>query len=113
MGLTWVDLKALLAAGDRTAFLSFYAFFRRAAFVPPTVTPLSLEAMLRESVDYARGISDSLKAQVFDALRHLAQGFLDYPGNGLTADGPTLTTITAGSRPLLVGITLLCLLRHL
>ena len=77
-----VDLKDLVEANDPRAFLYFYAFFRRAAFEPPVGDALTLDGMLRESVDYARGVSESLKAQVFDALRHIAQGFLDYPRNG-------------------------------
>ena len=39
--------------------------------------------MLAESQAYEQGVSENLKAQVYDALRHLGQGFLDYPGNGL------------------------------
>lgn len=83
-----VDLPAVTAADDPAAFLYFYAFFRRAAF---DAGPLSLAALLAASADYARGVSDTLKRQVYDALRHIAQGFLDHPGNGLApgaADGP-------------------------
>ena len=77
-----VDLKDLADANNPETFLYFFAFFRRAAFDPPVGDALTLDGMLRESVDYARGVSESLKAQVFDALRHIAQGFLDYPRNG-------------------------------
>src|SRR5215216_1747980 len=42
------------------------------AAIAPTV--------LKESADYARGVGTSLRGQVYDALKHLAQGFLDYPG---------------------------------
>ena len=76
------DLKELADANDPEAFLYFFAFFRRAAFAAPLGDALTLDGMLRESVDYARGVSESLKAQVFDALRHIAQGFLDYQRNG-------------------------------
>jgi len=72
-----VDLKDLVDAGDPEAFLYFYAFFHRSAFEDH---PLGVAALLRESADYARGVSETLKGQVYDALRHLAQGFLDYPG---------------------------------
>ncbi|MBX0328120.1 hypothetical protein K2Z83_10565, partial [Oscillochloris sp. ZM17-4] len=78
-----VDLQELADSNEPEAFLYFYAFFRRAAFAPALGDALTLDGMLRESVDYARGVSESLKAQVFDALRHLAQGFLDYGRNGL------------------------------
>ena len=92
-----VDLRDLADAGDAHAFLYFYAFFRRAAFDSPLADALTLEAMLRESADYARGVSESLKLQVFDALRHLAQGLLDYPRNQLAPTPETLQTIYANS----------------
>ncbi|HVB22051.1 MAG TPA: TaqI-like C-terminal specificity domain-containing protein [Ktedonobacteraceae bacterium] len=80
-----VDLPALLASGDIAAFLYFYAFFRRAAFEQQ---PLGIAALLKESVDYAQGISESLKDQVYQALRSIAQGFLDHSANGLAASDP-------------------------
>jgi hypothetical protein len=85
-----VDLAELLAGRDAQRFLYFYGFFRRAAF---DAHPLGLAAMLKRSLDYTREIGDSLKTQVYDALRHLAQGFLDYAPNGLTPDAATLKTI--------------------
>jgi type I restriction-modification system DNA methylase subunit len=85
-----VDLSALLQAGDVKNFLYFYAFFRRQAFEPG---PLGLDAILSASVEYARGVGDSLKEQVYEALRHLAQGFLDYMPNHLQTDPPTLRAI--------------------
>ena len=85
-----VDLPALLETGDAGQFLYFYAFFHRAAFEPQ---PLGVAALLKASSDYARGVGDTLKAQVYEALRHLAQGFLDHPQNGLQADPATLKAI--------------------
>ncbi|WP_129629880.1 Eco57I restriction-modification methylase domain-containing protein [Candidatus Oscillochloris fontis] len=92
-----VDLKDLAEANDPEAFLYFYAFFRRAAFAPALPETLTLAAMLRESVDYARGLSESLKLQVFDALRHIAQGLLDYPRNRLEPTAEHLAQIYAHS----------------
>ncbi|HVB76016.1 MAG TPA: Eco57I restriction-modification methylase domain-containing protein, partial [Ktedonobacteraceae bacterium] len=80
-----VDLPALLKS-DLKAFMYFYTFFRRAAFDPG---PLSLDAILSDSTDYARGVSESLREQVYDALRYVAQGFLDYPQNRLTPSPET------------------------
>jgi len=81
-----VDLPALLQNPDPDAFTYFYAFFHRSAFEPH---PLGVSALLRESLDYARGVGNTLKVQVYDALRHLAQGFLDYAPNGLAGDPDT------------------------
>ncbi len=83
-----VDLPELVQSGNVERFLYFYAFFRRAAFDPssgsgPAAGSLCLAELLRASVEYAHGVGTTLKSQVYDALRHLAQGFLDYPGNAL------------------------------
>ena len=78
-----VNLPELLQTNDVNNFLYFYAFFRRQAFEPGD---LSIEAIRLASVDYARGVGDSLKVQVYEALRHVAQGFLDYPPNNLQSD---------------------------
>jgi type I restriction-modification system DNA methylase subunit len=85
-----VDLPALVASNDPEAFLYFYAFFHRSAF---EAQPLGLNALLEESNNYARGVGESLRTQVYDALKHLAQGFLDYPANALQPDSDTLKQI--------------------
>ena len=93
-----VDLPALLADPDPTAFLYFYAFFHRSAF---ETHPLGVSALLRESMDYAREIGNTLKSQVYEALRHLAQGFLDYTPNALPHDEATRKKIYDSSLILL------------
>jgi Eco57I restriction-modification methylase/TaqI-like C-terminal specificity domain/N-6 DNA Methylase len=85
-----VSLPELLEHNDPATFLYFYAFFRRAAFDDHA---LGLRAILQASTDFARGISENLKQQVYAALRHIAQGFLDYPPNHLSPDAATLKTI--------------------
>ncbi|MBA2692766.1 MAG: hypothetical protein H0U65_09770 [Rubrobacter sp.] len=87
-----VDLPELVEnGGDSEAFLYFFAFFRRAAFDGDG--EFSLRNILAESEDYARSIGDSLKLQVYEALLHIAQGFLDHSQNGLDAEPGTLRTI--------------------
>ncbi|MBV9709105.1 MAG: Eco57I restriction-modification methylase domain-containing protein [Chloroflexi bacterium] len=81
-----VDLPAVLHSGDADYFLYFYVFFCRAAF---DAHALGVAAILQESIDYAKGVSESLKDQVYEALRHVAQGFLDFPPNKLTSDDLT------------------------
>ncbi len=85
-----VDLLALAGGTDDDAFLYFYAFFHRRAF---NAGPLALDELLRQSAQYARGVSETLKTQVYEALRHLAQGFLDHPANGLSTDAASLKAI--------------------
>ncbi len=85
-----VDLELLTLHGTPEDFRYFYAFFRRPAFADQ---PLSAAAMLSASVEAARAIGDNLRQQVYLALRHLAQGFLDYRANALTNDPATLKQI--------------------
>ena len=80
-----VDLPALLH-GDVESFLYFYIFFRRGAFDPG---PLSLDFILQASTEFARGLSDSLRDQVYGALRSVAQGFFEYKANGLVPSPET------------------------
>ena len=80
-----VDLPALLESAETQDFLYFYVFFRRAAF---DAHPPGVAEILRESIEYALGVSNSLKDQVYTALRHVAQGFLDYAPNQLSPDDP-------------------------
>ncbi|MGB8345891.1 MAG: TaqI-like C-terminal specificity domain-containing protein [Ktedonobacteraceae bacterium] len=89
-----VDLPALLETGDAAQFLYFYAFFRRAAFDVQRgqgqATAPTVAAILQESLDYARGISEALEQQVYDALRLVAQGFLDFAPNQLSTEDSAL-----------------------
>ncbi len=85
-----VNLPELLETGNINNFLYFYAFFRRQAFDPGD---LSIEAIRLASIDYARGVGDSLKTQVYEALRHVAQGFLDYRSNKLNTEPDTLKAV--------------------
>jgi type I restriction-modification system DNA methylase subunit len=80
-----VDLPELLISGNVEQFLYFYAFFHRAAF---DQQPLGVAAILKESVDYAQNVGESLKKQVYEALRQVAQAFLDYTPNSLNPDDP-------------------------
>lgn len=88
-----VDLPALLDQGDPEAFKYFYLFFWREAFIDQPDAPAWLTQALEQSRVYARGVSDSLRDQVYEALRHLAQGFLDFPANKLKPDPATLKAI--------------------
>lgn len=94
-----VDLEDLLTAGNTEAFLYFYAFFSRAALEP--ANPLNISQILAQSTEYALGVGKTLKTQVFDALLHIAQGFLDFEGNKLATDADSLEKIYDNSLILL------------
>jgi len=99
-----VDLPFLLmpdGVSDEIAlrnFLYFYTFFRRQAF---DSGPLSLEQILLASTEYAQGVSEGLRQQVYDALRYVAQGFFDHPDNKLTSTPETCRLIYDNSLTLL------------
>lgn len=85
-----VDLPLLLETGDAEQFRYFYQFFDSRA-----ITSGFLEKVLVKSRDYEQGVGRNLKEQVYDALRELAQGFLDFPANGFQADTLTPDELTA------------------
>lgn len=93
-----VDIEELVAENDPARFLYFYALFRREAFDEGNV---SLAEILRGSAEYARKVGDSLKEQVYEALKHISQGFLDYAPNNLQPDADTLKVIYDNSLILL------------
>ena len=85
-----VDLPDLIEQGDVDAFGYFFHFFRREAFTGP---PTWLDQVLEESRAYEQGVGENLKSQVYDALRSLAQGFLDFPANKLAPTPENLQAI--------------------
>ncbi|MCB0176494.1 MAG: N-6 DNA methylase, partial [Anaerolineae bacterium] len=88
-----VDLPALIEQQNADAFKYFALFFRREAFTAPPGREPFLNRVLAQSRAYSRGVSDTLKEQVYEALRYLAQGFLDLPANRLDPTPATLQAI--------------------
>jgi len=74
-----VDLAQLIEQGDTNAFRYFVLFFRAAAFHPDAEGRCWLDEVVTQSTAYALRVGDELKERVYEALRLLAQGFLDYP----------------------------------
>jgi type I restriction-modification system DNA methylase subunit len=89
-----IDLAALLTDnGDLETFRYFYCLFRRDAFTPNANGTSFLDHVLGESQRYTVGVSDDLKNRVYDALRLLIGGFLDFPHNRLDRANPPLDEI--------------------
>lgn len=78
-----IDLPQILAARDIEAFKYFYLFFRRQAFVRDPEGLCFLDRVYQGSLEYAREVGDGLKDSVYKALRILAEGFVQTPGNNL------------------------------
>ena len=77
-----VDLAALLTDNtDLETFRYFYCLFRRDAFIPDASGTSFLDHVLGKSQRYTIAVSDDLKNSVYDALRLLIGGFLNFPRN--------------------------------
>ena len=86
-----VDLAALLTQNqDLEIFRYFYCLFWRDAFIPDSSGASFLDLVLGESQQYTVAVSDDLKNRIYDALRLLIGGFLDFPRNGLDQANPPL-----------------------
>ena len=82
-----VDLAALLTEnGDLNAFRYFYCLFRRDAFIPDPSGTSFLDLVLTESQQYTVAVSDDLKNRVYDALRLLIGGFLEFPAQSISTE---------------------------
>ena len=89
-----VDLAALLTDNpDLETFRYFYCLFQRDAFIPDPSGTSFLDLVLTESQQYTVAVSDDLKNRVYDALRLLIDGFLNFPRNRFDAANPLLGKI--------------------
>ena len=89
-----VDLAALLSENrDLDAFRYFYCLFPRDVFIPDSSGTSFLDLVLTESQQYTVAVSDDLKNRVYDALRMLIDGFLNFPRNRFDAANPPLDEI--------------------
>ena len=89
-----IDLAALLSENrDLDAFRYFYYLFRRDAFIPDPSGTSFLDLVLTESQQYTVGVSNDLRNRVYDALRLLIGGFMDFPRNTLDRANPPLGEI--------------------
>lgn len=75
-----IDLEEIILRNDAEAFVYFYLFFSKDAFVPDAATGKTwLEQHLKETEEYASRVSDKLKNLIFDHIfEGLATGFIEY-----------------------------------
>jgi len=76
-----IDLPELLDAVDRgsdfEAFKEFYLFFRQEAFLPDQTGDSFLDDVYDESSIFAEELGEDLQENIYEAIRVLAEGFLD------------------------------------
>ncbi len=78
-----IDLPTLIATNDIDNFRYFYYFFRMEAFLPFQEGDPFLERVLHGSVEYANGIGDDLKDNVYRAMQKIGEGFFNWNQNKL------------------------------
>ena len=76
-----IDLPELLDVvddeGDLEAFKEFYLFFRQEAFLPDQTGDCFLDDVYDESSVFAQELGEDLQENIYEAIRVLAEGFLD------------------------------------
>jgi len=78
-----IDLPTLITTDDIENFRYFYYFFRMEAFLPSKEGDPFLERVLHGSVEYANGIGDDLKDNVYRAMQKIGEGFFNWNQNKL------------------------------
>jgi len=72
-----IDLPTLLEQGGLEEFKYFYLFFRREAFVEDASGDCFLDDVYDESNTFAEALGEDLQNNIYEAIRVLAEGFLD------------------------------------
>jgi len=76
-----IDLPELLdvvdSENDFEAFKEFYLFFRQPAFLPDQTGDCFLDDVYDESSIFAEELGEDLQENIYEAIRVLAEGFLD------------------------------------
>jgi len=78
-----VDLPTILEGGDLEDFKYFYLFFRHEAFVEDATGDCFLDDVYEESNVFAEELGEDLQENIYEAIRVLSEGFLQYSGNDL------------------------------
>jgi len=81
-----VDLPTVLENGDLEDFKYFYLFFRHGAFLEDSSGDCFLDDVYAESNVFARELGEDLQDNIYEAIKILSEGFMQYPDNDLTED---------------------------
>ncbi|MBP1922929.1 type II restriction/modification system DNA methylase subunit YeeA [Halorubrum alkaliphilum] len=86
-----VDLPTILEDGDLADFKYFYLFFLREAFLEDAGGDSFLDDVYGESNVFAQELGEDLQDNIYEAIKVLSEGYLQYPGNDL--DGTDLDLV--------------------
>ena len=78
-----VDLPTVLAKDDLEAFKYFYLFFRHGAFLEDADGECFLDDVYGQSNVFARELGEDLQNNIYEAIKVLSEGYLQYPENDL------------------------------
>ncbi|QRV16316.1 N-6 DNA methylase [Haloterrigena salifodinae] len=81
-----IDLPTVLEKGDLEDFKYFYLFFRHEAFLEDTGGDSFLDDVYDESNVFAQELGEDLQDNIYEAIKVLSEGFLQYPDNDLDED---------------------------
>ncbi|ELY78237.1 putative restriction/modification enzyme [Natrinema pallidum DSM 3751] len=81
-----VDLPTILESGDLEDFKSFYLFFRHEAFLKDASGDCFLDDVYDESNVFAQELGEDLQDNIYEAIKVLSEGFLQYSENDLKED---------------------------
>jgi type II restriction/modification system DNA methylase subunit YeeA len=81
-----IDLPTVLEKGDPEDFKYFYLFFRHGAFLEDASGDCFLDDVYGESNVFAQELGEDLQDNIYEAIKVLSEGLLQYSGNNLTED---------------------------
>jgi type II restriction/modification system DNA methylase subunit YeeA len=81
-----VDLPTILESGDLEDFKYFYLFFRHEAFLEDKSGDCFLDDVYGESNVFAQELGEDLQDNIYEAIKILSEGYLQYPENDLDED---------------------------
>ncbi|WP_058826562.1 Eco57I restriction-modification methylase domain-containing protein [Haloferax sp. Q22] len=81
-----IDLPTVLEKGDLEDFKYFYLFFRHGAFLEDSSGECFLDEVYDESNVFAQELGADLQDNIYEAIKVLSEGFMQYPDNDLSED---------------------------
>ena len=81
-----IDLPTVLEKGDLEDFKNFYLFFRHEAFLEDSSGECFLDEVYSESNIFAQELGEDLQDNIYEAIKVLSEGFMQYPDNDLSED---------------------------
>ena len=81
-----VDLPTTLEKGDHEDFKYFYLFFRHEAFLEDSGGDSFLDDVYSESNVFAQELGEDLQDNIYEAIKVLSEGFMQYPESDLDED---------------------------